>query len=317
MERLTKGTAFGGSGDADVAKKEDMSKLQDQILASLQRMPDFAELQKHIEFAVTPDGLRIELLEIGKTTNFNGVNVFSSNAPTTFTSTQASLTSASALTSGSVTTISDTATGGTFVFKATGSSTVADLTTAVAGAVTAGTLSAGTTATIVGGKVVIGPNTAGSGISATTNDAVLGPMAASGGNSTNTVFISDGVTTGAANTQITTTINSLSSTSLALNASDLNSTSDSQSALSAITAAIASISSQRGALGASVNRLQAATNVMSTQVTNLQSATNSVDNADIGKTVANMTQYNILQSTGEAALQQSNQAQQGVLKLLQ
>jgi chemotaxis protein MotB len=61
-----KGTAFGGSGDADVMKKEDMTKLQDQILASLQRMPDFEELKKHIEFAVTPEGLRIELLEDSK-----------------------------------------------------------------------------------------------------------------------------------------------------------------------------------------------------------------------------------------------------------
>jgi flagellin-like hook-associated protein FlgL len=39
--------------------------------------------------------------------------------------------------------------------------------------------------------------------------------------------------------------------------------------------------------------------------------------ADVGKTVTSMTQYNILQSTGMAALQQANQAQQAVLKLLQ
>jgi flagellin len=70
-------------------------------------------------------------------------------------------------------------------------------------------------------------------------------------------------------------------------------------------------------IGASVNRLTAATNVMSDQVNNLQSAANSIQDADIGKTVANMTQYNVLQSTGMAALQQSNQAQQAVLKLVQ
>jgi flagellin-like hook-associated protein FlgL len=56
---------------------------------------------------------------------------------------------------------------------------------------------------------------------------------------------------------------------------------------------------------------------MTSEVTNLQSASNSIQNADIGKTVANMTQYNVLQSTGMAALQQSNQAQQAVLKLVQ
>jgi flagellin len=77
------------------------------------------------------------------------------------------------------------------------------------------------------------------------------------------------------------------------------------------------VAAQRGVIGASVNRLTAASDVMSNAVTNLQSAANSLQNADIGKTVANMTQYNVLQSTGMAALQQSNQAQQAVLKLVQ
>ena len=56
---------------------------------------------------------------------------------------------------------------------------------------------------------------------------------------------------------------------------------------------------------------------MTCETQNLQSAVNNLANADIGKTVANMTQYNVLQSTGMAALQQSNQAQQAVLKLVQ
>jgi flagellin-like hook-associated protein FlgL len=72
-----------------------------------------------------------------------------------------------------------------------------------------------------------------------------------------------------------------------------------------------------GAVGANINRLMATVNEMGTELTNLQSAVNSVQNADIGATVANMTQYNILQATGMAALQQSNQAEQSVLKLVQ
>jgi flagellin len=145
--------------------------------------------------------------------------------------------------------------------------------------------------------------------------------AAPGTNNTNTVFISDGSTTAsAANTQITTTVNSLSASSLGLataGSDDLTSNANATAALSAVTAAITSISAQRGVIGAAVNRLTAASSVMSNQVTNLQSAANSLQNADIGKTVANMTQYNVLQSTGMAALQQSNQAQQAVLKLVQ
>ena len=98
---------------------------------------------------------------------------------------------------------------------------------------------------------------------------------------------------------------------------DLLSTGNAQTALAAITTAINTVSQMRGNLGADINQLSAASNVMTAQTTNLQSADNGIMNADIGKTVANMTQYNILQSTGMSALQQANQAQQAVLKLLQ
>src|SRR5664279_5398572 len=51
-----------------------------------------------------------EVDQIGNTTNFNGSNVFQANAPTTFTSTQAGLSSATVLTTGTKTTVTDTAT---------------------------------------------------------------------------------------------------------------------------------------------------------------------------------------------------------------
>jgi flagellin len=98
---------------------------------------------------------------------------------------------------------------------------------------------------------------------------------------------------------------------------DLTSPGNASAALTALTTAISNVAGQRGQVGAGINQLQAASNVMNTQVQNLQSAENNVMDADVGKTVANMTQYNVLQSTGMAALQQSNQAQQAVLKLLQ
>jgi flagellin len=262
-----------------------------------------------------------EVNQIGQTTNFNGQNVFASNTPSTFTSTQGSvgspLATTTALTAGSKTTISDSATGGTFVFTAASGDTIATLQTAITSAVTSGTLSAGTAGTIVGGQLSIAG--AATGINVTSNDATLGAMNASVPASSNSlVYISDGSTANsAANTQISTAINSLSASALNLNTNNLSNSSNAQTALTAINAAIQAISAQRGVIGASVNRLTAASNVMKSQVTNLQSATNSIQNADIGQTVANMTQYNVLQSTGMAALQQANQAQQAVLKLVQ
>ena len=128
-------------------------------------------------------------------------------------------------------------------------------------------------------------------------------------------FISDGVAT---NNTITTTIGALSTSgALAISTDALTSQTSAQTALTDIVAAINTVSAQRGAIGASINRLTSASNVMNSQVQNLTSASNGISNADIGKTVANMTQFNILQSTGMAALQQANQSQQAVLKLVQ
>jgi flagellin len=266
--------------------------------------------------------IKSEIDQIGQSTNFNGQNVFSSNAPVSFTSTQGSVLTSTALAANSTVSITDSGTGGTFVFNAgSGGSTVSALNLAISAAVSAGTLSSGVSGTInSSGQEVIANSVTTDGISVSTNAAALGPMvAATAVSSSNTVYIGDGTTTGAANTTITTSINALSASALGLSGAgvDLSSASDSQAALTAVNAAITSVSAQRGEIGASVNRLNAATSVMSDQVTNLQSAVNSLQNADIGTTLANMTQYNVLESTGMAALQQANQAQQAVLKLVQ
>jgi flagellin len=98
-----------------------------------------------------------------------------------------------------------------------------------------------------------------------------------------------------------------------LNTNDLSSTTDAATALTALTAAISAVAATRGTIGASVNTLTADGNVETTEVQNLTSAQDNVQNADIGTTVSNMTQYNVLEQTGMAALSQAN----SVLKLLQ
>jgi flagellin len=90
-----------------------------------------------------------------------------------------------------------------------------------------------------------------------------------------------------------------------------------QTALTAINQAIQTVAAERGAIGAVVNRLQSASNVINNQVQNLTSAENGIVAADIPTTVANLTKYSILEQTGISALAQANQQQQLVLKLLQ
>jgi len=149
-----------------------------------------------------------------------------------------------------------------------------------------------------------------SNIGSTTNfngSAIFGTTAS--------VFTSDG--TGTGSSTIATTIGALTTAALALAGTNLTSTATAQTALADVSTAITTVAANRGAIGASVNQLSASSNVENTEVVNLTSAENSIENADIGQTVAQMTQYNVLQQTGMAALSQSNQAQQSVLKLLQ
>ena len=273
-----------------------------------------------------------EVNQIGQTTNFNGLNVFAGNTGTDFGTTSGTaanpLTTDSTLAVGSVTTITDNADNSTFSFTATtGNNSIADLNTAlgkatgdVAKAVFAvGAATQGTANEVDKNNLEL-TTTAGDSLTVTTSDTTtLASIGVVGGNADQSdVFLSDGSTiASAANTQIKTNINALSSAALGLSTDNLQSATSATAALTAVNSAITQVSANRGVIGAAVNRLTAASGDMSSEVTNLQSATNSIQNADIGKTVANMTQYNVLQSTGMAALQQSNQAQQAVLKLVQ
>lgn len=58
-----KGTQLDGKGDAVAVKKEDMAKLKNDLMKSMEKMKDFDKLKKLIEMTVTPEGLQIELME--------------------------------------------------------------------------------------------------------------------------------------------------------------------------------------------------------------------------------------------------------------
>ena len=103
---------------------------------------------------------------------------------------------------------------------------------------------------------------------------------------------------------------------LSLNSSSLTSSAVAASALTLITAAIASVAQDRGTLGATVEQLQAAATVDTDQSQNLTSASSNITSADISTVVANDTKYSILEQTGISALAQANQQAQNVLKLI-
>jgi flagellin len=63
--------------------------------------------------------------------------------------------------------------------------------------------------------------------------------------------------------------------------------------------------------------MNAALQVMNNTAQNLTSSLSGIQDADIGKVVANMSKFQVLEQTGISALAQSNSQAQAVLKLLQ
>jgi chemotaxis protein MotB len=64
------GTNKNGAGEFVALKKEDMSKLKEQLLQSIHHLDPFDKLKNQIEITITPEGLRIELMESAKGTFF-------------------------------------------------------------------------------------------------------------------------------------------------------------------------------------------------------------------------------------------------------
>jgi chemotaxis protein MotB len=65
------GTTLSGKGEAVIVTKDNMAKLKDTLEKTIQRMPDFDKVKNQIEMTVTPEGLRIELLETASGTFFD------------------------------------------------------------------------------------------------------------------------------------------------------------------------------------------------------------------------------------------------------
>jgi flagellin len=136
--------------------------------------------------------------------------------------------------------------------------------------------------------------------------------------STLTIFMSDSSTAGTTTVTVgMVTVDAGHLNGISLTADALTTETAATTALTAINSAIADVAALRGTLGASSNQLSSASNVMGVQITNLQNAESGIMDANMGTETSNLSKYSILQQTGIAALQQSDQMQQSVLKLLQ
>ncbi len=270
--------------------------------------------------------IKSEIDQIGQNTTYNGSAIFA-GGNTNFNQIVADNAAAPAGLA--------TATSGTLAIKSTGGATIytTQATDTTVGAVIndVNGSNTGLVATLnAKGQLVVtdAENRGTSAANQLTADAVTGSFdiggAASGAfdNTTNSstmnVFMSDSTVVGS--TTIGVTLGAFSSDNMngiSLANDNLQTAASAQAALTDINNAISQVSALRGNIGASVNRLQAAGNVVNAQIQNLTSAQSDITSADIPTEVANLTKYSILNQTGISALAQANQMQQAVLKLLQ
>jgi len=145
------------------------------------------------------------------------------------------------------------------------------------------------------------------------NGAYLFTAAGLGGDGALSVFVGDMSSSSTIDLQID------SFTAADVNGTDLTAVDlvgDAAGALTDIQAALNSVASMRGTIGAGMNRLQSAVAVLQTQVQNTQSAESTIRDANMAEEISNLTKEQILAQSGMAALAQANSNSQNVLTLL-
>ena len=125
---------------------------------------------------------------------------------------------------------------------------------------------------------------------------------------------------GASSNTISVSIKPMSAAGISINSlstSGVASQSAAKSSISTIKAAMTAISKQRSDLGAIQNRLEHTINNLDNVVENTTAAESAIRDTDMATEMVKYSNNQILAQAGQAMLAQSNQANQGVLSLLQ
>jgi flagellar hook-associated protein 3 len=251
-------------------------------------------------------------------TSFQGTFLFGGTASSTtpfvaasetYTSTNGSATSplstSTGLTAGSVTTISDATTGETMTFKASASDTIATLQSAIASAVSAGTLSAGTTAAInAAGQLSISSNSNTEGIVVSSSDAALGSMTAASGtevtdayayvgnSSVNKVQVGDSLSVATnlpGSNLLTSGTNVIGALNNLITALKSGNSAEIGTATTAITAALNAVSNQRIPLDGTLSQLESQESFLSQETVTLKTAQTALVGANLADAATNLS----------------------------
>lgn len=117
--------------------------------------------------------------------------------------------------------------------------------------------------------------------------------------------------------EIAVSVNSISTATLGINATDILSVGNADTASLAISNAIDDIQTYRAEVGANQNRLEFASANIATTVENTEAARSALLDLDVAQEMSNFTSKQILVQAGVAMLSQANQLPQNLLRLLQ
>ena len=116
---------------------------------------------------------------------------------------------------------------------------------------------------------------------------------------------------------IAISIGNMDATTLGVNSLSVDSNANAGAAMTSIQTAIEKVSTQRSDLGAIQNRLEHTIANLDTTSENTSAAESRIRDVDMAKEMVTYSKNNILAQAGQSMLAQANQANQGVLSLLQ
>ncbi len=159
--------------------------------------------------------------------------------------------------------------------------------------------------------------TINSAVSATTTAAGTGSMTSAG-----TIITSAGAAStfqvgaeNSANNQVNADFtNSFSTTGLGITG-DITTAANAQTYIDTLTTALGTLTTNRAALGSTINQLGYVSANLSTNIEQLSSAISTIKDADMAQEMAEFTKSQVLVQAGTAMLAQANQASQNVLSL--
>ena len=119
------------------------------------------------------------------------------------------------------------------------------------------------------------------------------------------------------NDSITVSLNSATTTALGINSSTVDTAANANASITALNAAINTVSSRRADIGASQSRLEFANASINVAIENTTAAQSALMDVDVSSEITSFTSKQVLLQAGINLLSQANQQPSLLLRLLQ